>query len=333
MEVLHSAPTTSSFTTLSTHQSQTPESFFGGPPVLYHRSPSATLKTHASDLAAAPALSGLAEGAHRHSNGTPAINGNAESDEQYDEEIEVQGVDVWVTSESVSQISSTRSPNTQTNNPNIRRFILYSPTQNTGVSIPYTSISLHAIQSHPPSLFLQLLTSAQTFDDHDPDATISLTITPSHASSTTTEPPAAAEDIQSELQSPTQLLYAAFSACANLHPDPLSGSDNEGDDGQGPAFRFEGDGDIGGVYPLSNGSAEGLPPPMPGSGGWITAENVGDFFDEGGNWRGGEDFTESEVLGVPGAGLGEGAGSVRGREEGEGNGEGLGDETKWRRTG
>lgn len=77
----------------------------------------------------------------------------------------------------------------------------------------------------------------------------------------------------------------------------------------------------------------GLPPPMPGSGGWITADNVGDFFDEEGNWRGGEEFTESEVLGVPGAGLGEGAGSVRSREIGEGDGEGLQDETKWRRTG
>lgn len=25
---------------------------------------------------------------------------------------------------------------------------------------------------------------------------------------------------------------------------------------------------------------------MPGSGGWITAENVEQFFDEEGNWRG-----------------------------------------------
>lgn len=73
---------------------------------------------------------------------------------------------------------------------------------------------------------------------------------------------------------------------------------------------------------------------MPGSGGWITAENVSDFFDEEGNWRGGEEWTESEVLGVPGGGLGEGAGSVRAREEGaEGDALGEeGDETKWRRT-
>ena len=71
---------------------------------------------------------------------------------------------------------------------------------------------------------------------------------------------------------------------------------------------------------------------MPGSGGWITAENVGDFFDEEGNYRAGES-------------LGEGAGRVRGREEEDdedeggleganGNGENHEiEETKWRRTG
>ena len=85
-------------------------------------------------------------------------------------------------------------------------------------------------------------------------------------------------------------------------------------------FDGDGDGDVNGVYPLDGG--RGLPPPMPGSGGWITAENVGEFFDEEGNWRGR-------------GGLGAGAGSVRGREEGEEGGDGEdgdGEETKWRRT-
>ena len=74
---------------------------------------------------------------------------------------------------------------------------------------------------------------------------------------------------------------------------------------------------------------------MPGSGGWITAENVGEFFDEEGNFRAGES-------------LGEGAGRVRGREDEEDddgsvegtNGHSNGgeggpemEETKWRRTG
>ena len=70
---------------------------------------------------------------------------------------------------------------------------------------------------------------------------------------------------------------------------------------------------------------------MPGSGGWITAENVGEFFDEEGQVRGG-------------GRLGDGAGRVRGRDDGEEeeggegghagvNGNGEEDETKWRRTG
>ena len=99
-----------------------------------------------------------------------------------------------------------------------------------------------------------------------------------------------------------------------MHPDPLS--DSEGEDGdeqhqQRPGILFESDDVEGGV--------SGLPPPMPGSGGWITAENVGEFFDEEGNWRG--------------RGGGSGVGNVRGREEEEeGEGEGDGEETKWRRT-
>ena len=107
MEIIHQAPTSSSFTPLAVHQSQTPESFYSGPPVLYHHSPSASLYLHASDLAAAPALSVLANGAHRSANGTAAVavngHGTAEEEEEedQDEEIEIVGVDVWVTSECV----------------------------------------------------------------------------------------------------------------------------------------------------------------------------------------------------------------------------------------
>ena len=70
---------------------------------------------------------------------------------------------------------------------------------------------------------------------------------------------------------------------------------------------------------------DGLPPPMPGSGGWITAENVSEYFNEEGNIRGG--------------GLGPGAGMVRERDDDGANGvdavgeDGEGEESKWRRTG
>ena len=124
-----------------------------------------------------------------------------------------------------------------------------------------------------------------------------------------------------------------MSACANLHPDPASaGSDDEDGDGGGPDILFEGD--AGEAYTTlagTGGQQTALPPPMPGSGGWITADNVSEFFDEEGNWRG--------------QSLGEGAGNVRRREDDDRvNGTGHEDpvesepsaeaeETKWRRTG
>lgn len=177
-------------------------------------------------------------------------------------------------------------------------------------------------------MFLQLLTQEQAFDDHDPDSTISVTIIPTptptetHRESAPTIPEAGNIDAaDSQSQDSAQLLYTALSACANLHPDPMSGSEGEDRDGHIPAFMFEGGGDVRGVYPLSNGGEDGLPPPMPGSSGWITAENVNEYFDEEGDFRGG-------------AGLGEGAGSVRTREDDgyEDDKDGVEDETKWRRT-
>ena len=120
--------------------------------------------------------------------------------------------------------------------------------------------------------------------------------------------------------SPTQELFNAVSACANLHPDPTS--DSEGDL-ENPAIMFEGDDEIiPGVQSLGSGGV--LPPPMPGSGGWITADNINDYFDDEGNLL--RDVT----------GLGAGAGNVRLREEEEvgglDDGDGEEEDTKWRRT-
>lgn len=135
--------------------------------------------------------------------------------------------------------------------------------------------------------------------------------------------PAITEEMLSRIEqtTPVEKLFRALSACADLHPDYDLDSD----------FDLEDDGyneDSAALYT----QVGGLPPPMPGSGGWITAENVGEYFDEEGNYmRAGE-------------GLGEGAGRVRGRQDDDeearwgvdGNGvedhEGAGEETKWRRT-
>lgn len=181
------------------------------------------------------------------------------------------------------------------------------------------------------------------FDDHDPDSTISITIIPCtdpispstlaeviemespearfidgvmQDSSPATE---SLDDFAQEESPPpeslVQGLYNALTTCTNLHPDPQPHpADTEADtrdDGYGAAFTH---------------LSYGLPPPMPGSGGWITAENVNDFFDEDGNPRNG--------------GLGPGAGTVRQREdEGSegadagthGDAEGDGEEVKYRR--
>lgn len=109
-----------------------------------------------------------------------------------------------------------------------------------------------------------------------------------------------------------QELFEAVSNCSNLHPDPTL-EDEDIDDADGDSrIVFEGSvgyEGISGLPGVQQGVADGgLPPPFPGSGGWITAENVGEYFDEEGNWVG------------EGSGLGEGAGRVRTRDEVEANG-------------
>lgn len=124
-------------------------------------------------------------------------------------------------------------------------------------------------------------------------------------------------------------VFEAVSACSNLHPDQDADEDEDMDDDR---IVFEGNVGYEGVSGLpgvQHGADDGgLPPPFPGSGGWITAENVGQYFDEDGNWIGNGENGEVEVLG-------EGAGRVRARDEidGEVNSNGHGeDESKWRRT-
>jgi nucleotide-sensitive chloride channel 1A len=136
------------------------------------------------------------------------------------------------------------------------------------------------------------------------------------------------EDITEKPETPTQLLFVSVSACSNLHPDPITAGEEDDEEGalQGSSLYQAG--------LIAAGSGDGgLPPPADGSSGWITAENMHEYFDEEGNWIGGGE--------EPNLSLGPGAGTVRAREEdggagGEGEeeeGEGEdGDETKWRRT-
>ena len=107
-----------------------------------------------------------------------------------------------------------------------------------------------------------------------------------------------------------QAIFEAVANCSNLHPNPSYCEDEEMDeDGENNRIMFEdtvGYEGISGLPSVQRGTTDGgLPPPFPGSSGWITAENVSEYFDDEGNWIGGSN----------GESLGDGAGRVRTRDE------------------
>ena len=168
------------------------------------------------------------------------------------------------------------------------------------------------------------MTISDDFDDHDQDGSMEFTIVPANpptdqASSTENSNTEVVDGISErpptqEESTPIAELFAALSACANLHSSPASSAIGDGDAGENSMESFR-----------DCEAVDGLPPPMPGSGGWITAENMGQFFDEEGNWRG--------------QGLGPGGGVVREWLDEGVYANGLGtdvmvdDDIKWRRTG
>ena len=205
------------------------------------------------------------------------------------------------------------------------KFLLFSPAASAGVSIPYPSISLHALQrlrvpgaesdAEVQGLYMQVATpTAPSADDEEECITLTVVLATDAPAQTPT-------DGEEATETPTQELYGAVSACSNLHPDPVEPGDEDDDMEDGPQFISAEDHE--GVFQLGNGD---MPPPVDGSSGWITADNMDQFFDADGNWiAGGE---------PPSFPLGPGAGTVRAREGEDGteeNGE-EDDETKWRKT-
>lgn len=137
---------------------------------------------------------------------------------------------------------------------------------NTGVTVPYPSIALHATLKHkhdPPTEALMLnisLNDASTVNDADDISVLELRILPP------------AYDTSSPQNACIKDIFTAMNTCADLHPDP----DDEDENGE----------------PIFDETA-------PGATGWITAENMGDFMDADGNFTG--TVIGGEELG-PGAG-------------------------------
>ncbi|RFU31521.1 hypothetical protein B7463_g4841, partial [Scytalidium lignicola] len=298
---IHDAPPLDSFTSLADHQTQTPTTFFGAKPVLHYHGTSVRVLAPQSQIPSLPIF--------KQEDQRPEASGEGEDvDSPMEEPMVTEVVDIYVNSENL---------------------ILFNTSLSAGISLPYPTISLHAIQtlSDPSSpsqqvqgLYTQLDLSdpyAATEEDEEPE-TVELTIIPH------TPAPASSS---SEPQTPSEIqkLFEAVSNCSNLHPDPAAQEDEDMEGGGGDSrIMFEGISGLPGV--IRGASDGGLPPPFPGSGGWITAENVSEYFDEEGNWIGGGGDDE---------GLGEGAGRVRLREEveeGEGKTNGDTDESKRPRT-
>lgn len=117
-------------------------------------------------------------------------------------------------------------------------------------------------------------------------------------------------------------LFEAIAKCSDLHPDPNDNGDEDEDEYDRIVFEGAAEHEaIEGFSGVLRGATDGsLPAPMPGSGGWITADNVHEYFDEDGNWIG---------EGGEGEELGEGAGRTRARDEVDGdeaNGQGQEDD-------
>ncbi|KAL7823827.1 regulator of volume decrease after cellular swelling domain-containing protein [Trichoderma gracile] len=278
---IRSPPAEADFTPLAEYQSQTPESFTDGKPILhYHLSGAkATIpRSQCGSLAIFPQDTPAAPNA---SNG-----GDANEDEAAEELVE-QIVDVFATSEN---------------------FIVFSSQAEAGVSIPYPTISIHALKTvdNQQAVWMQLDLADGGSDDSD-FQTVELTIIPPQNPSSSSEASSAKQ------------LYEAMANCSDLHPDPEVEDDDENEYDR---IVFEGnvgheavEGFTGVLRGVSDG---GLPPPMPGSGGWITADNVHEYFDADGNWIGGEQEGEGEEPEE----LGAGAGRTRPRDELE-KGEGV----------
>ncbi|RPB03516.1 hypothetical protein L873DRAFT_1786936 [Choiromyces venosus 120613-1] len=282
LTILRQPPDLSSYTPLETHQSSTPASF--QTPVLHFHAPSTTLLIAPEHISLLP----IFPDAPTPSSSSPSSSATAP------DQLQIPKIELLISSQTL---------------------ILYNAPSKIGVSLPYPSVTLHAIQRtpHGVGIYVQIslspanATAHTNTDEYDQDELLEITILPDPVS----------EEVVDEM-------FSALSVCAGLNPDEVGSGDDEEGDGDG--ILWEGDVEAGGEGVRFEG--------FPTGAGWITAENVGDFrFD---------DPAEGDAQGDGGIVLGPGAGTVRPRDEverGEEEGEKEGaigegtEEAKWRRTG
>ncbi|KAI1391393.1 regulator of volume decrease after cellular swelling-domain-containing protein [Hypoxylon trugodes] len=292
------------FQPLSEYQAQTPDTFFDGKPVLYYHDENVKAWVSAEQYERLYFFTKASGDGSASLNPTPpecyALENN------WGKHLHEEKVEVFVASS---------------------KFILFSHSSGTGIEIPYPAITLHALKNfrhvEKPDeaaskfigVYMQLEFSGSGEDDDEGFDPIELTLIP-YKALPKEQPPTEAVTVDPLNSERATALFNQVSACSNLHPDPHEEGEEEDEDDDFDRIVFEGNSEseaVEGLPGVFRGDLNGgLPPPMPGSSGWITAENVNQYFDEDGNWIGGEDGVSGE--------LGDGAGRVRGRDEVEEDG-------------
>ncbi|KAI1370872.1 regulator of volume decrease after cellular swelling-domain-containing protein [Hypoxylon crocopeplum] len=299
LTVIRSCPSADNdFQPLSEYQAQTPDTFFDGKPILYYHDENVKAWVSAEQHEQLFFFSKASEDGSAPLNPTPPECYALEN--SYGKHLHEEKVEVFVGS---------------------NKLTLFSHMSGTGIEIPYPSVTLHAIKNfrhvEKPDdsmfkfigVYLQLEFSSSGGDDDESFDPIELTLIPCNPLSNE-QSSADTPTIDPLNNERTTALFNQISACSNLHPDPQDEENGDEEEGDFDRIIFEGNVEGGAVEGLpgvimgdSNG---GLPPPMPGSSGWITADNVDEYFDEEGNWIGG---------GGPGGEVGYGAGRVRTHDE------------------
>lgn len=349
LEIISTPPASDTFTSLAAHQERTPQVFFGGKPVLHFEDQHTTVTVPSQHVHKLPIYPSL--GQRDGGSGDDPVGGasNGESNGRNDADVIISDIALWVTSEKVTLYNHALSRGFSLQYPSI---ILHAIQRSYDFEFGQASIR----RQNQQSLYMEVLVGsrpAQDLEDYgddagDDDEILRLKIIPSgipadDASQHATRPlddarahtDAGAEDgldaetgVSASSTSPLQNLFTAISTCSNLHPDPLGDDDDENNDGSGgDRIMFEGSvGYDSAIVPTAGAETaetgtSALPPPFPGSSGWITAENVDDFFDEDGNWLGGQAEQDQHRDTDTRTVLGPGAGTVRTRRQEDGDGD------------
>lgn len=335
LQVITSAPDTSTFLPLKDYQSSTPESFFSGPQVLYYHNKDCRLLISAATLSSTNIFSNFSSAATasvQTTSATPStsVSGADESIQDFDDQTSLP-ISIYVTPQYLT---------------------LWCEDTKKGINIPYKHISWHAQQGKGLFMQLELNDPGQIQDDgEDADNTVEIVIVPStqeHAQNGEMQEHGTDDKAQGQVQngvngkkeqSEIEKLFAAVTSCAELNPDSDSEDEDGGQGGRSRAaglmsmmqLALGGGNYTGGGEAGSGGGLDLSSLPDLGGGGWITVDNVDECVDEEGHVRFPGSEEEAHNLG-PGAGHRRDRNETVAEDKDIDGGSNEANDAKWQRT-